>query len=252
VSKRVRSAQERLKRLEAHPIPEPPDPLSIDADFDPETLRGRLPLIAHRLRKFYGDRVLLDDLSFSVGLHQRIAIIGENGAGKSTLLRILVGLEKPESGSVYVNPAVRIGYLDQERRALDSSMNAFEAYRAGLPEPDQTLMSLLLRSGLFRYDDLRLRVGEMSSGQQRKLQIARLIAARANLLVLDEPTNDVSFDVLEGLEAAIRQFPGPVIAVTHDRRFLGGFGGEVWALRDQKLDRNVDVSAVTRAELAQG
>jgi macrolide transport system ATP-binding/permease protein len=82
-------------------------------------------------------------------------------------------------------------------------------------------------------------VGEVSSGQRRKIQVARLIAGRANLLILDEPTNYVSFDVLEGLETALRDFPGPVIAASHDRRFMQQFSGEVWALRDGSIQRHL-------------
>jgi macrolide transport system ATP-binding/permease protein len=94
---------------------------------------------------------------------------------------------------------------------------------------------MLIRSGLFRYAELDRRVGQLSTGQQRKLQIACLIAGKANMLVLDEPTNDVSFDVLEGLEEALRYFPGPVIAASHDRRFIEQFGGEVFQLQEGRL-----------------
>ncbi len=239
VSKKVRVAEERLKRIEADPIPMPPEPLRFDPDFDAEALNGRFPLLVNNVSKRYGDRVLFDDVTFTVGPKSRIVIVGENGAGKSTLLKMLAGQERPDSGSITVHPAVRIGYLDQERRAFDPHLSAFDAYRAGLPGTDQALMSMLLRMGLFRYDDLRLEVGALSSGQQRKLQLARVMAARANLLILDEPTNDVSFDVLEGLEDALKEFPAPVIAVSHDRRFIERFGGEVWALRDGRLNQNV-------------
>jgi len=247
VSKRVRVAEERLKRIEENPIPQPPEPLQFDADFDPDALRGGLPLVVSGLSKRYGDRVLFDDVTFTVGAKSRIVIIGENGTGKSTLLRILTGDERADGGSVYVHPAVKIGYLDQERRALSANprLSVFEAYRQGLPGTDQALMSMLLRMGLFHYDDMRGEVGALSSGQQRKLQIARLMVMRANLLILDEPTNDVSFDVLEGLEDALKLFPAPVIAVSHDRRFIERFGGEVWALRDRRLDQNVTALAET-------
>ena len=104
-----------------------------------------------------------------------------------------------------------------------------------MEDSEQALKSILLQSGLFRYDDLDKRVGVLSAGQQRKLQIARLIAEQRNLLILDEPTNYVSFDVLEELEAALSTFPGPVIAASHDRRFIQQFGGEVWALEDGHL-----------------
>lgn len=248
VSKKVRVAEERLKRIEADPIPLPPEPLRFEADFDPESLKGRFALMASGLSKRYGDRVLFEDVSFSIGARARITIIGENGAGKSTLLKLLAGEERADAGSIYVHPAVKIGYLDQERRAFDPRLSAFEAYRQGVPSTDQALMSMLLRMGLFRYDDLRLEVGALSSGQQRKLQLARLMALRANLLLLDEPTNDVSFDVLEGLEEALALFPAPVIAVSHDRRFIERFGGDVWALRDGRLDQNVaDVTALSES-----
>ena len=239
ISKKVRVAEERLKRIEADPIPMPPEPLRFDPDFDAEALNGRFPLLVNNVSKRYGDRLLFDDVTFTVGAKSRIVIIGENGAGKSTLLKMLAGQERPDRGSITVHPAVRIGYLDQERRAFDPRLSAFDAYRDGLPGTDQALMSMILRMGLFRYDDLRLEVGALSSGQQRKLQLARVMAARANLLILDEPTNDVSFDVLEGLEDALKDFPAPVIAVSHDRRFIERFGGEVWALRDGRLNQNV-------------
>ncbi len=235
VSKRIKVAEEKLKRIEADPIPQPPDELRFEADFDPQALKGRMPLIVSRLSKRYGDKTVLDDVSFTVGLHSRIVFVGVNGAGKSTLLRILAGDERADGGEVYVNPAVRIGYLDQEGRTLDPALTVFEAYARGLDASEQALKSMLLRSGLFRYDDLDKRVGVLSVGQQRKLQIARLMADGSNLLMLDEPTNYVSFDVLEELEAALKLFPGPVIAASHDRRFIRQFDGEVWALEGGHL-----------------
>jgi macrolide transport system ATP-binding/permease protein len=115
---------------------------------------------------------------------------------------------------------------------FDPALTLFEAYSAGLEGSEQQRKTALIKSGLFRYEDFERPVSGLSSGQRRKLQIARLIGERSNLLLLDEPTNYVSFDVLEGLEAALRDFPGPIIAATHDRRFMQGFGGEVYALAD--------------------
>ncbi|MEP7294342.1 MAG: ATP-binding cassette domain-containing protein, partial [Chloroflexota bacterium] len=241
VSKRVRAAEEKLKRIEANPIPQPPEALRFEAVFDPQALKGQMPLIVSRISKRYDDKTVLDDVSFTVAQRARIVLVGVNGAGKTTLMRILTGNEEQDDGELYVNPAVRIGYLDQEGHTLDPALTLFEAYRQGLDGSDQALKSILLQSGLFRYDDLDKRVGVLSAGQERKLQIARLIADQANLLILDEPTNYVSFDVLEELEAALKLFPGPVIAASHDRRFIEKvqqFGGEVWALEDGHL--NVD------------
>ncbi len=235
VSKRIKAAEEKLRRIEADPIPQPPDQLRFEAEFDPQALKGRMPIIVSRLSKRYGDQAVLDEVSFTVGLHSRIVLVGVNGAGKSTLLRVLTGVEAPDAGEVYVNAAVRIGYLDQEARTLDPALTVFEAFAQGLDASEQALKSMLLRSGLFRYDDLDKQVGVLSTGQQRKLQVARLMADQSNLLILDEPTNYVSFDVLEELEAALKLFPGPVIAASHDRRFLQQFEGEVWALEGGHL-----------------
>ncbi len=243
VAQRVSAVAEKLKRIEADPIPEPPDALRFQAEFDPAELKGRMPVTVSGLSKRYGERTILDSLTFVVGPRSRIVLVGPNGAGKSTLLRILTGCERPDRGEVHISPGARVGYLDQEGRTLDPAMTVFEAYRHGLDATDQQLKATLLKSGLFRYDDLDQRVGILSAGQQRKLQITRLIAGRANLLVLDEPTNYVSLDVLEELETALGAFPGPIIAASHDRRFIRQFDGEVWTLDGGQLNAG-DSSAV--------
>jgi macrolide transport system ATP-binding/permease protein len=235
VSKRVRVAEERLRRIEADPIPLPPKPLRFNADFNPQALKGRTPLYVSGLRKAFGPRVILDDVTFTIGANSRVALVGPNGAGKSTLLRLLVGDEQADSGEVQISAGVRIGYLAQEDTGLDPQQTVFEAYHRGLNQTEQQSKATLLHLGLFRYDELDKLAGDISSGQRRKLQIARLIAQGANLLVLDEPTNYVSFDVLEELEAALREFPGPVIAASHDRRFLQQFGGDVWEMQAGKI-----------------
>ncbi len=235
VSKRIHAAEEKLKRIEDNPIVKPPEPLRFDPAFAPQMLKGRMPMIVSGVTKAFGERVVLDDISFTLGLHSRVALVGPNGAGKTTLLKILVGVDEVDSGEVYLNPAVKIGYLDQEGANLDPAHTVLEAFAEGMDYTQQQLITMLLRGGLFRYDDLSKQVGQLSSGQRRKLQIERLIAGQANLLVLDEPTNYVSFDVLEGLEAALRDFPGPVIAATHDRRFIAQFQGEVWEVRDGQV-----------------
>jgi macrolide transport system ATP-binding/permease protein len=235
VARRVHSAEEKLKRIQADPVPRPPDDLRFKPDFDPDALRGRTPLFASRLCKTYGERMILDGVTFTLGVESRVVLVGPNGAGKSTLLRILAGHEAPDSGEVMLHPAVRIGYLDQEQHLLDGNQTVLAAYAAGLDGTEQQHKATLLQSGLFRLDDLDKRVRQLSLGQQRKLQIARLIAHKANLLILDEPTNYVSFDVLESLESALADFPGPIIAASHDRRFIQQFGGEIWSLQDGQI-----------------
>jgi macrolide transport system ATP-binding/permease protein len=132
---------------------------------------------------------------------------------------------------------------------LDSALSVLNAYRDGLNDYEHHIISDLLRHGLFSLDDLDKRVGELSAGQRRKLQVARLIAEQVNLLLLDEPTNHLSFDVLEEFEQALRDFPGPILAVSHDRWFIERFGGELWELRDGRLIQHHDEPARVLATL---
>jgi len=244
VSKRIRAAEERLNRILADPIPEPPEPLHFEADFNPKTFEGRIPVNVAGVRKCYGDKTVLANISFALHAHSRVVLVGANGAGKSTLMRILMGIETPDSGHVQISPSARIGYLDQESRRLDPAMTVFEAYSHGLDDDEQRLKAILLNAGLFRIDDFDKRISDLSSGQRRKVQVGRLMAGGYNLLMLDEPTNDVSFDVVEGLEDALTDFPGPIIAASHDRRFIQRFGGEVWLLQDGHLHKDPSADAL--------
>lgn len=254
VSKRVRLAEEKLKRILADPVKQPPAPLRFDPRFDPNALKGRLPIVVSNLSKSFGARRILEDVSFTVSLNSRVVLAGPNGAGKSTLIKLLTGAEQPESGDIFINPAVRMGLLEQEVVAASSpppnplpiawrggvNNTLFEVFKVGMDEyEEQALKTMLIRSGLFRYEDFDKPLNGLSSGQRRKLQIARLIFGRANLLLLDEPTNDLSFDVLEALEEALHDFPGPVIAASHDRRFMQHFGGEIWELRQGQLIKHL-------------
>ena len=240
LARRVAAAEEKLRRIEADPIPEPPAPLRFAPDFDPQELKSPFPLAVSGLGKHYGGRWVVADVTFTLGKRDRVLLTGPNGAGKSTLLRLLAGQEAPDRGTVQIAPQVRIGCLAQGRAALSLDQSVLDAYRTGRPGETQHHVSDLLATGLFTYADLHKPVRALSTGQQRKLQIARLIGERANLLLLDEPTNDVSFDVLEALEDALRAFPGPVIAVSHDRRFIARFTDEQasaqhWTLVDGRL-----------------
>jgi macrolide transport system ATP-binding/permease protein len=235
VARNVRAAQERLRRIEADPIVRPPAPLRLRPDFDPNALAGRVPLLAIGIVKAYDGRVVLDAVDLALDPASRIVITGPNGAGKSTLLRILAGREAPDAGSVTRPPSVVPGFLDQEGESLVPDQTVFEAYRVGLVGDPDRLQADLVGHGFFRHDDLGKRVGELSAGQRRKLQLARLVASRANVLLLDEPTNHLDFPTLEGYEAALLDFPGPVLAVSHDRRFIERFAGEVWTLAGGRL-----------------
>jgi macrolide transport system ATP-binding/permease protein len=245
VSKRVRDAEERLSRILEAPLAKPPRELAFDTSMDAEAFRGGHALWASGLTVRYGERAVLDGVSLALDPRARVILVGPNGAGKSTLLRALAGIERPTAGEIYAHPAARLGYLPQEDEpdATPDARPAFEAYLDGLDGEPNALKARLLEMGLFRYDELDVPARALSAGQKRKLRLARLIALRANLLLLDEPTNHVSFDVLEGLEAALRDFPGAMMAATHDRRFIrnlcaGDARVEIWEVRDGALLRN--------------
>jgi len=237
ISRNVKSAEEKLRRLEANPAPRPPRELRFDADFDPDALVSHAPLTVSELTKSFGERLVLDGVSFAIGGRTRAAIVGPNGAGKSTLLKIIAGLETQDMGEVNIAGSVRLGYLDQQQETLAHGVNVYEAYRGGREGGWEEIKTELLAYGLFVYEELAKQVDALSVGQKRKLQITRLMADRANVLLLDEPTNHISLDVLEQFEEALLAFPGPVIAVSHDRRFLDRFANEIWELREGTLRR---------------
>ncbi|HLZ23559.1 MAG TPA: ABC-F family ATP-binding cassette domain-containing protein [Ktedonobacterales bacterium] len=235
IARNVRDAETRLARIEAAPVEKPPKPLGFQPYFQSEAVQSKEVLAVEGLRKMLGGRLILRDVRFTLPPRARVALVGPNGAGKTTLLRLLLGLEPPDDGTVRRAQAARIGYLPQDPAPVDLDRTVFETYREGLVKPESTLVASILGNGLFRLDDLDKRVGYLSLGQRRKLEIARLLAEQPNVLVLDEPTNYISLDVLEAFEAAVMAFPGPVLAVSHDRWFLRRFAGDVWELREGEL-----------------
>ncbi|GGS62273.1 ribosomal protection-like ABC-F family protein [Streptomyces pseudogriseolus] len=225
----VRAVRERLARLRRTPVPAPPEPLRFTAApataGDPpasDTVLAELEEVA------VGERLRLDG-RLTVEPGQRLLVTGENGAGKSTLLRVLAGDLEPDAG-VARRPA-RIGYLPQELPVRVGRLPLLAAFAARRPGPLEEHRDTLLSLGLFREEDVTVPVAALSAGQQRRLQIARLVTRPADLLVLDEPTNHVALDLVEDLEAALAAYPGAVVAVSHDRGFRARFRGERLQLR---------------------
>jgi macrolide transport system ATP-binding/permease protein len=236
VSRNIRAAEEKLQQLEATLITKPPEKMRINSDLRPERLQGRAPLTAANLIKSFGEIDILNDVSFMLREDSRIVLTGPNGAGKTTLLRVLAGLDRVENGDVFIAPTVKIGYLDQEQETLDLSKSLVDAYAQNLSGDREEIKVRLLRTGFFTYSEFQKPVAALSVGQKRKLQIAKLVAERGNLLLLDEPTNHISFDVLEEFENALLSFRGPVLAVSHDRRFIRLFAKEIWVLNQGKIE----------------
>ncbi len=234
ISRGVRAAGEQLRRIEADPIPKPPKAMQGSSSFNNQALQSAVGISAAHLTKCWGETCILDDVSFTITSGARILLYGPNGAGKTTLLKIIMGLEKQNAGEVSIVDGARIGYLPQDPQ-MDLDKTVIDTYRYGQVGYEGEFVGRLIGYGLFRLEDMRKKAGQLSIGQRRKLEIARLMAEGPNVLLLDEPTNYISLDVLEAFETAILGFAGPVIAVSHDRWFIQRFGGKLWELVDRKI-----------------
>ncbi|MFG3250821.1 TlrC/CarA/OleB/SrmB family ABC-F type ribosomal protection protein [Streptomyces sp. NPDC048187] len=226
---RVRNARERVERLTGNPVAPPPDPLAFTAYARTagEPVAGAeapsAGLVAVRLADVrVGDRLHLGSLV--LGSRGRLLVTGPNGAGKTTLLKVLAGELGPDEGTVRV-PG-RVGHLRQGGTPWPAHLRVVEAFGLGRPGTVDEHTDALLALGLFRAAELHSRMGELSYGQRRRVDLARLVSEPADLLLLDEPTNHLSPALVEELEEALTGFPGAIVLVTHDRALRGRFQGE--------------------------
>jgi macrolide transport system ATP-binding/permease protein len=208
--------------------------MQVNSSFNVEALQAEVVIRVSNLTKCWDETCILDDVNFTISSDARILLFGPNGTGKTTLLKILLGVEQPDRGEIRIVDSARIGYLPQDPQ-MDLDKTVLETYRYGQVGYEGEFVGRLIGYGLFRLEDMQKKVGQLSIGQRRKLEIARLMAEGPNVLLLDEPTNYISLDVLEAFEAAIVTFPGPVIAVSHDRWFMQRFGGKIWELVDGNI-----------------
>ena len=185
---------------------------------------GNVVIEADHVRKGYGDRLLIDDLSFKLPPAGIVGVIGPNGAGKTTLLRMLTGAEEPDSGTLKIGETVKLAYVDQSRAELDPDKTVWEEISGGLDEimlGDRPVASRAYVAGFnFKGTDQQTKVGKLSGGERNRLHLAKLLRSGGNLLLLDEPTNDLDTDTLRALEEALLSFAGCAIVVSHDRWFL--------------------------------
>lgn len=198
--------------------------------------KGGTMLEAHRLAKGYGGRTLFSGLELSLLPGDRLGILGPNGAGKSTLLRVLLGMERPDKGEISRAPRVKIGILDQARTGLNLDHTVFEAAGGGNDNvkvgENWIHVASFLGRFLFAREHFTQRVSLLSGGERARLLLARLMLEGANLLVLDEPTNDLDLLTLRVLEEALLNFDGSVIVVTHDRAFMDRVSTSVLAFEE--------------------
>ena len=236
VGKLARSARQELSALEANRLDNPRHVWHVEYSFDPLPLTSMEPLRLVSLSVGFGQRQLISGAEALLRKGERVALVAPNGCGKTTLLRMIAGELKPGAGHIALMPSVKLGYLDQTGEALDGSRNVVDTLRRIGQASDDQLLTLLHRCGLFRDAQLAGKaVAELSLGQRRKLGIACLIHSRANLLLLDEPSNHLDLLSLEALEQALLSFPGAILAATHDRWFIERIATAVWHLRDGKL-----------------
>ncbi len=188
---------------------------------------------AEHLRKGYGERLLVDDLSFMLPRGGIVGVIGANGAGKTTLFRMLVEQEKPDDGSLVVGPTVQFAYVDQSRESLDGSKTVYEEITGGvdhLKVGDREVHGRAYVAGFnFKGSDQQKQVGDLSGGERNRLHLAKALLMGANVLLLDEPTNDLDIDTLRALEEALLEFPGCAVVISHDRWFLDRIATHVLA-----------------------
>jgi len=185
---------------------------------------GDLVIEAKNLSKAYSDRLLIEDLSFSVPPGAIAGIIGPNGAGKTTLFRIITGQEQPSSGSIRKGPTVKLAYVDQSRDVLDPKKNIWEMISEGLDTIKLGEREVNSRAYVARFNfsgtDQQKKVGLLSGGERNRVHLARMLKSGANVLLLDEPTNDLDVNTMRALEEALESFGGCALVISHDRWFL--------------------------------
>jgi energy-dependent translational throttle protein EttA len=174
--------------------------------------------------KRFGDRLLIDDLSFIVPPGAIVGIIGPNGAGKSTLFKMITGQEKPDSGEILIGPTVKLAYVDQSREALEGDKTVWEEVSGGLDILNINGVEIQSRAYIGRFNfkgqDQQKRVGSLSGGERGRLHMAKTLLQGGNVLLLDEPSNDLDVETLRALEDALLEFPGNTFVISHDRWFL--------------------------------
>src|SRR4029453_9204294 len=185
---------------------------------------GDVVVEARNLRKAYGDKLLIDDLNFTLPRGGIVGVIGPNGAGKTTLFRMMTGQEKPDDGTLRLGETVKLGYVDQSRDSLSPSKTVHDEISGGEEEitlGKRTVPSRAYVSWFnFKGRDQQRPVGELSGGERNRVHLAKLLRNGSNVLLLDEPTNDLDVDTLRALEEALDNFAGCAVVISHDRWFL--------------------------------
>lgn len=220
------NSQDHQKRNETNELYIPPGPRLGDKVLD-----------VNNLTKSFGDRVLIDDLSFSVPKGAIVGIIGPNGAGKSTLFKMMSGAEKPDSGNVELGDTVKLASVDQFRDDMDNSKTVYQEISQGHDILQIGTFEIPSRAYVSRFNfkgnDQQKIIGDLSGGERNRVHLAKLVQTGGNVLLLDEPTNDLDVETLRALEEALLEFPGCAMVISHDRWFLDRIATHILDYRDE-------------------
>jgi len=212
-------------------------PEQVEIAIPPGPRLGDVVIQAEHLRKGFGDRLLIDDLSFSLPPGGIVGVIGPNGAGKTTLFRMVVGEEKPDAGELRVGDTVKLAYVDQSRAALEPGKSVWEAVSDGQDRIAVGRREINSRAYVaafgFKGPDQQKKVGDLSGGERNRVHLARLLRSGGNVLLLDEPSNDLDVDTLRALEDALLDFAGCVVVISHDRWFLDRIATHILAFEGE-------------------
>ena len=219
---RTREAQGRRKKLERLEIVEKPksETPTLKLNFTPGARGGDDILRCQNVSKQFGDKVLFTDLNFEVNRGDVIGIIGPNGSGKTTLFRMILGQEQPTQGDLWVGPGLRLGYYTQELEGLDPNNEILDEVWALCPEQTPQQIRSFLAKFLFSGDDVFKQIGNLSGGEQSRIQLAKLLLENANVFLLDEPTNHLDIPAREAFENALVDYPATLFIISHDRFLL--------------------------------
>ncbi|MBP3636869.1 MAG: ABC-F family ATP-binding cassette domain-containing protein [Clostridia bacterium] len=234
--KSIRLAESREKRLEKiERLEKPKDESAIRFRFDTRRRTGEDVLMVEELKKGFDDRVLFDHVKMHLRAGDRVALIGDNGVGKSTLFKCLIGEQKPDNGTIRLGAGVDIGYYDQHQAGLHDSKTVLDEVWDDFRRLDQTEVRGALGLFLFTGDEVLMPISTLSGGEKGRVALTKLMLRKDNLLLLDEPTNHLDMDSREVLEDALADFPGTILAISHDRYFINRFANKVCVLETDGL-----------------
>jgi ATP-binding cassette subfamily F protein 3 len=234
---KAKQVQSRIKELDKIDRIEVPDEeATIHFKFPQPIASGRTVLDVKNISKGYGEKRVLENVSFTIDRGDRIALVGINGAGKSTLMRMLSGMEKPTSGEIRVGHNVLSDYFAQDQyKVLDGSARMFDDITGANPRVDTVTLRSLLGCFMFTGDDVFKTLGVLSGGERNRYALARMLVSPANFLLLDEPTNHLDMRAKDVLLEAIQEFSGTVLFVSHDRYFIDGLATRVFEVEDHRV-----------------